>query len=94
MNTAENFGNFDLVRRFKLAFTDVTVSKWRSRITGLTIVHLDYEGQQTVTDFMHTNLNLSPLAPIIDGYFVVASESMSFSITMCDKFEFMSPNSF
>jgi hypothetical protein len=48
MNTPEKFGNFDLVRRFKLDFTDVTVSKWRSRITGLSVVHLDYEGQHTV----------------------------------------------
>src|ERR1700733_7460552 len=31
MNTPERFGNFDLVRQFKLDFTDVTVSKWRSR---------------------------------------------------------------
>ncbi|KAJ2928846.1 hypothetical protein H1R20_g8241, partial [Candolleomyces eurysporus] len=39
----EHFGNFDLVKRVKLDFTDVSVSKWRSRITGLTVVHLDYE---------------------------------------------------
>jgi hypothetical protein len=44
MHTTEKFGNFDLVRRFKLDFTDVTISKWRSRITGLSVVHLDYEG--------------------------------------------------
>lgn len=45
MSTAEEkFGNFDLVKRVKLDFTDVTVSKWRSRITGLSVVHLDYEG--------------------------------------------------
>lgn len=44
MSTAEEkFGNFDLVKRVKLDFTDVTVSKWRSRITGLSVVHLDYE---------------------------------------------------
>ncbi|KAH6917298.1 cytoplasmic protein [Coprinopsis sp. MPI-PUGE-AT-0042] len=39
----ENFGNFDLVKQVKLDFTDVTVSKWRSRVTGLTVIHLDYE---------------------------------------------------
>ncbi|KAJ8521451.1 hypothetical protein ONZ45_g1850 [Pleurotus djamor] len=39
----ESFGNFDLVRKLKLDFTDVVVSKWRSRVTGLSIVHLDYE---------------------------------------------------
>lgn len=56
MNKPEKFGNFDLVRRFKLDFTDVTISKWRSRITGLSVVHLDYE------------------APIVNGYFVFATE--------------------
>jgi hypothetical protein len=40
----ESFQNFDLVKRIKLDYTDVTVSKWRSRVTGLTVVHLDYEG--------------------------------------------------
>ncbi|KAI5124638.1 hypothetical protein M0805_004247 [Coniferiporia weirii] len=40
---AQSFGNFDLVRRIKLDFTDVVVTKWRSRVTGLSIVHLDYE---------------------------------------------------
>ncbi|KAG5342382.1 hypothetical protein C0989_002217 [Termitomyces sp. Mn162] len=43
----ESFGNFDLVKRVKLDFTDVTVSKWRSRTTGLSVVHLDYEGKLT-----------------------------------------------
>jgi len=40
----EAFGNFDLVKRVKLDFTDVVVSKWRSNVTGLTVIHLDYEG--------------------------------------------------
>ncbi|KAJ7630999.1 Metalloenzyme, LuxS/M16 peptidase-like protein [Roridomyces roridus] len=39
----EKFGNFDLVKRVKLDFTDVQVSKWQSRVTGLSVVHLDYE---------------------------------------------------
>ncbi|GLB36235.1 putative insulinase (Peptidase family M16) [Lyophyllum shimeji] len=39
----EPYGNFDLIRRVKLDFTDVVVSKWRSRNTGLTVVHLDYD---------------------------------------------------
>ncbi|KAF9229385.1 hypothetical protein BS17DRAFT_771387 [Gyrodon lividus] len=38
-----SFGNFDLVQRVKLDYTDVVVSKWQSRATGLTLVHLDYE---------------------------------------------------
>ncbi len=44
-NAPERYGNFDLLQRVKLDFTDVTVSKWRSRVTGLSIVHLDYDGQ-------------------------------------------------
>jgi hypothetical protein len=40
----ETFGNFDLIKRVKLDFTDVTVSRWQSRVTGLSVVHLDYEG--------------------------------------------------
>ena len=42
----ESFGNFDLVKRVGLEFTDVQVSKWKSRETGLSVVHLDYEGTQ------------------------------------------------
>ena len=40
----QTFGNFDLIKRLKLDFTDVLISKWRSRITGLNVVHLDYDG--------------------------------------------------
>lgn len=43
----ETFGNYDLVKRVKLDFTDVVVSKWKSRETGLTVIHLDYEGKST-----------------------------------------------
>ncbi|EAU93061.2 cytoplasmic protein [Coprinopsis cinerea okayama7 len=39
----KNYGNFDLVKQHKLDFTDVAVSKWQSRVTGLTVIHLDYE---------------------------------------------------
>ncbi|KAJ7225434.1 Metalloenzyme, LuxS/M16 peptidase-like protein [Mycena pura] len=52
----EKYGNFDLVKRIKLGFTDVRISKWRSRVTGLSVVHLDYD------------------APLVNGYFVVATE--------------------
>ncbi|KAF9569657.1 hypothetical protein CPC08DRAFT_731821 [Agrocybe pediades] len=41
--TTETFGNYDLIKRVKLDFTDVVVSKWKSRETGLTVIHLDYE---------------------------------------------------
>lgn len=51
MSTAElpqKYENFDLVKRVKLDYTDVTVSKWRSRVTGLNVVHLEYEGVSTL----------------------------------------------
>lgn len=44
---SETYGDFDLVKRVKLSFSDVTVSSWRSRVTGLNVVHLDYEGERT-----------------------------------------------
>lgn len=74
----ESYGNFDLIERVKLGGFDITVSSWCSRMTGLKVVHLDYEGKQT------TAANLLPLtyivfilstAPIVNGYFVVATES-------------------
>lgn len=43
MSPIESHGNFDLVQRVKLDYTDVTLSKWRSRETGLSVVHVDYE---------------------------------------------------
>ncbi|KAF9822062.1 hypothetical protein IEO21_00056 [Rhodonia placenta] len=52
----ESFGNFDLVKRLKLDSSDIVLSKWKSRVTGLSIVHLDYD------------------APIVNGYFVIATE--------------------
>lgn len=42
----ESFGNFDLIQRTKLNLADIVVSKWRSRVSGLSVVHLDYEGTQ------------------------------------------------
>lgn len=71
----ENYGNFDLVKQVKLDFTDVTVSKWRSRVTGLTVIHLDYEGNlSSQRGFLHEKLTFLA-APIINGYFVVPTES-------------------
>jgi len=45
-SSSETFGNFDLINRVNLGFSEVTVSSWRSRITGLNVVHLDYEGER------------------------------------------------
>ena len=44
-SSSETFGNFDLINRVKIDFSEVTVSSWRSRVTGLNVVHLDYEGE-------------------------------------------------
>lgn len=43
-NLPSKFGNFDLIRTEKLGLADVVLSKYRSRETGLIVVHLDYEG--------------------------------------------------
>ena len=43
-STLKSYGNFDLVKRFRLELANAEISKWRSRITGLTLVHVDYEG--------------------------------------------------
>ncbi|KAG6337340.1 hypothetical protein ID866_1765 [Astraeus odoratus] len=37
------FANFDLIKRIQLDNAGIVVTKWQSRITGLTVVHLDYE---------------------------------------------------
>jgi hypothetical protein len=44
-SSSETFGDFDLINRVKINFSEVTVSSWRSRVTGLNVVHLDYEGE-------------------------------------------------
>ncbi|CAE6446358.1 unnamed protein product [Rhizoctonia solani] len=51
--------NFELLQRVKLDYADVEVTKWRSKLTGLTVVHIDYDGKST---------------PIVKGYFVLATE--------------------
>jgi hypothetical protein len=70
----QHFGNFDRVKHINLDFTDVSVSQWRSRKTGLTMLHLDYEGAMIESIQKLYNLKRGP-APIVKGYFVVASES-------------------
>ena len=39
------FGNFDRLTKFQVQSTNTVISKWRSRQTGLSVVHLDYEGR-------------------------------------------------
>jgi hypothetical protein len=49
----ETFGNFDLINRVKPGFAEITVSSWRSRTTGLNVVHLDYEGERVAAAVSH-----------------------------------------
>ena len=44
LDAESSIGSYDLKARVKLNYTDVTVSKWQSRDSGLTVVHLDYDG--------------------------------------------------
>jgi len=74
----ESYGNFDLIERVKLGGFDITVSSWRSKITGLKVVHLDYEGKRTTAARLLPStfiVFILPIAPIVNGYFVVATES-------------------
>ena len=54
------FGNFDLVKHIKLDYTDVSLSQWRSRKTGLTMLHLDYEGLDEWFSFHIRAVNSHP----------------------------------
>lgn len=47
--SADAFHNFDLLSRVKVKYGDVVLSKWRSRVTGLTLVHIDYQGPSCST---------------------------------------------
>ena len=51
----ESFGNFDLVKKFKMDFTNVVISTWKSRLTGLTVIHLDYEGIVVLSCYLGIN---------------------------------------
>jgi hypothetical protein len=70
----KTYGNFDLIKQVKLDFTDVEISKWKSRRTGLSVVHLDYDGAlMRLYDTYRVTEKFA--APIVNGYFVVATES-------------------
>ena len=45
LNGPTSYGNFDLIKKFKVDTGDIVVSKYKSRETGLSIVHLDYDGK-------------------------------------------------
>jgi hypothetical protein len=40
----DRIGNFRLLKRIQLNYTDAVITKWQSQETGLRVVHVDYEG--------------------------------------------------
>lgn len=55
---ARSYGNFDLQQTINLDFAEAVVEKWRSQRTGLSIVHIEYEGRLDVWFFFdHENSN-------------------------------------
>lgn len=40
-----SFGNFDLLKKHPLGIRDITLYKWKSRVTGLSVLHIDYQGE-------------------------------------------------
>lgn len=74
-NLPASFGNFDLIEQTNVDYTDLTVSKWQSRESGLTVVHLDYDGAPFLRFCHPTSILNFRTAPIVKGYFVVATES-------------------
>ncbi|KAF8527970.1 Metalloenzyme, LuxS/M16 peptidase-like protein [Hysterangium stoloniferum] len=38
-----SFGNFHLVKQHNLGSSDISLSKWRSRVSGLNVIHLNYQ---------------------------------------------------
>ena len=74
----ESHGNFDPIERVKLGDFDTTVSSCRSGVTGLEVANLNYEGKQTTAaDLLPLTyiVFILPITPIVNGYFVVATES-------------------
>ncbi|KAJ7038105.1 Metalloenzyme, LuxS/M16 peptidase-like protein [Mycena alexandri] len=56
----EKFGNFDLVKRFKLGFTDVTGMSFARNLRGFLTFFLSFQ--------------VAKQTPIVNGYFTVATE--------------------
>lgn len=40
----DRIGNFRLLKRIQLNYTEAVITKWQSQETGLRVVHVDYEG--------------------------------------------------
>ena len=66
-NLPNKFGNFDLIRTEKCELADTILSKYRSRETGLTVVHLDYEGAWRSIHWITSIQSISNLSTLGDG---------------------------
>jgi hypothetical protein len=87
----KDFGNFELLTSFDLEYAPVKVSKWRSKRTGLTVVVGGHKGasiglngvtransQQPLSFVNRVHFGMVLISAVqTNGYFVVASESMS-----------------
>lgn len=73
-----SFGNFDLLKTHRLNIRNITLHKWKSRITGLTVLHIDYQGE-CCNLLLRPGLRATP-APLVKGYFVIPTESEGDSI--------------
>ena len=67
-SSSETFGDFDLINRVKPGFSEITVSSWRSRVTGLNVVHLDYEGERIAAAVSLTSSYAHPLYSAHSSY--------------------------
>ena len=67
-SSSETFGDFDLINRVKPGLSDITVSSWRSRVTGLNVVHLDYEGERFAAAVSHPSLYVHRLYSANSSY--------------------------
>lgn len=65
-------GNYDLLQRNEVDYTsDTVLTKWRSRKTGLTVVHVDNGGMSKPLSF-HFLLSISE--PFIRAYLTLRTE--------------------
>jgi hypothetical protein len=72
ISESDRIGNFRLLKRIQLDYTEAVVTKWQSQETGLRVVHVDFEGTFSAANLQHSN---SFTGPIINGYFAVGTES-------------------
>ena len=67
-NLPNKFGNFDLIRTEKCELADIILSKYRSRETGLTLVHLDYQGAWRSIHWIISIQPVSNLSTLGEGF--------------------------